>query len=127
MEALYRLGTYWNNFNLPTLIVCTWEVFVFPIRLALGPDNEYVEIRSIFHASWINHMTTNTILIVANLLIDLIFILDITFKILGQAVLDEDDYQEKEREIRKLRARRYGSCVCTSKQDIQLDSRCGFH
>lgn len=106
MEGLYKLGTYWNSFNLPTLIVCTWEVFIFPFRLALGPENEYKEIRALFSLQSLDKLTTNEILIVVNLLMDLIFILDITFKILGQAVLDEDDYQEKERELRKLRARR---------------------
>lgn len=52
-------------------------------------------------------MTLNDGITVVNLLIDLIVILDITFKIVGQAVLDEDEYQEKEKEARKARNRRY--------------------
>lgn len=106
VEILYRLGTFWNNFNLPTILTCTWEVFFWPFKLALCPENEYMEIRKTFSKNWIKHVNLNDIITVTNLFIDLVFILDITFKIVGQAVLDEDEYQEKEKEARKARNRR---------------------
>ncbi|GMH33513.1 hypothetical protein BSKO_01347 [Bryopsis sp. KO-2023] len=106
LKHLHRLGTLWNNFNLATAIICTWELFAWPFRMALGPDNEYEGIRMVFRENTLHLSSMYDVLLVVNIAMDFVFILDVLLKLVGSAVKDHDDLIDKGKEAKRAQKSR---------------------
>lgn len=98
LQALHKLGIYWSKFYSLTVLTCTWELFMWPFRLALGPKDEYHAIRAIKQ-----HFTTDDLIVIIGVLLDIIFVSDVILKFISQAALDELDFIERKRKALKQR------------------------